>query len=1284
MNQRGVSGAGVSSLARGVLLFCVAWLSAGCGRPPLALRPTESSVAPAQRAALGSAVEAYYGAAGPAEMRAAVEAARAVAPEAALTGEIEADLAFFEDRRFDRFEALYRALLDPTNDQAPLHLHMLDDLDWTLAEDARMRDLLQVVTGSHPDAEARALAAQMLAHLDHRYGRPEARDAALSHLGPPLDWAVIGTWDNDQGKGFDTEHPPERVIDFAARYPGKLVEIGWRTQPVGDPRGRLDVAGLLDPMRWQVAYLAAAAEVPAAGSYALRLATSDPVKVWVNDVLVFQVPAVADWLADGFAIPVTLRAGVNRILVKQAHEAGSWLFAARLTGADGAPIPGLKPVRADTAYADGAHAGTLIEPEDVVARRVAKLPEGSARRAFLAAEWAERLGLRVLAVARAEAFAAAHPRSLPARYQLAGALWDNQERGTTSDLLGELVKQGGEALPYLRLQQARFLRQQNLGEQARAEILAVLAAHPERPSAATQLADLYGDEGWQEDRCTVLAGLDARFPEWPQIQVELGDCWENLKFFSQAEALYRNLLARMPNGVTMLQRLQWLAQGDEDFATARALALRLTEQWPHLRSSWERLAETQRRAGDVAGAEATLKRLVDLVPTASVGHARLAELYYQNGRRDDALAAWQRALERDPDNEKLAHRLDFLAPESRGAWAEDVPDDAAIAAAVAARGAVTVSPAADVLYLLDDEVTALRADGSTVNYITTVAYAVNDAGRDRLTHQTLRSDGRARVLNAYVLDAAGKRTEASTIRGRSVRFRQLGVGSTVVLQYRLDSPPDGYLAGHMARQWWFAAPAAQARLSRWVLWAPRGTPLLEERRGPSDRSERIVGDQLRVEWSAKDVAPVLPEPSMPTLHEAAANLVVSTVPDWGMFVQWEAALLKDAFRVGPEVEALAKRLFDGTRTPAEKVDRIQEWLMDDVRYQQDYEGFIAGVKPHAAPVVVARRYGDCKDKAVLFITLAHLGGIKAHFALVRTRDAGPVLRTVPMQQFNHAIVYVPEQSGIPEGRFYDPTVELLDLAVLRHDDQGTTSLVLDPSPFLGGRAAPDARPAFAWREIPFQAPALDTSTVASQLTLAEDGSATGLVTMTARGRVASSLRRAARNSEQLTQMLQQQIGGTLAGGRISDVQTGDLTHVRTPATLNFKVTAPSAGRREADELRVKVPVGWSASAYFTLGERRFPLLLGAPRTLEWTVELQGPEKARLKRLPQAARIESPCLTFERSVSGEGRTVRVRQAVHMTCERVAPTGYAEQRRQAEDIQRFLDEDVVFSVGPGGKK
>jgi tetratricopeptide (TPR) repeat protein len=122
------------------------------------------------------------------------------------------------------------------------------------------------------------------------------------------------------------------------------------------------------------------------------------------------------------------------------------------------------------------------------------------------------------------------------------------------------------------------------------------------------LADVYADEGWHEDRCETLRRLDARFPGWPEVRFDLGDCLEQLKFFPQATALYHELQGALPNSITALQRLHWQAQGNEDFPAALGYARQMVAQWPHLRASWERLAETLRRAGRPDEAAEALRR----------------------------------------------------------------------------------------------------------------------------------------------------------------------------------------------------------------------------------------------------------------------------------------------------------------------------------------------------------------------------------------------------------------------------------------------------------------------------------------------------------------------------------------------------------------------------------------------------------------------------------------------------------------------------------------------------
>ncbi len=572
------------------------------------------------------------------------------------------------------------------------------------------------------------------------------------------------------------------------------------------------------------------------------------------------------------------------------------------------------------------------------------------------------------------------------------------------------------------------------------------------------------------------------------------------------------------------------------------------------------------------------------------------------------------------------------------------------------------------VYLLDHEVTHLGADGSTSNVVTYVAHAVTQAGRDRLTRMTVRAGGQHRILHAYAVDPSGQRIEASSIRRRTVRFRQLSIGSTVVLQYRIDSRPNGYMSGHLARSWWFQGVGTQMSDARWVLWVPEGTQVQQFLRGAVTRTDTKQENMTRIEWAGRNLPAIIGEPAMPRLNEVAAHVSVSTVPHWDMFWKWEEALLVDAFRETPEIVKLAHQLAKGASHPKEVVERIQAYLMKEIRYQQDYEKSIAGVKPHPAPMVVARQYGDCKDKAVLFITLARILGIQVHFALVRTRTVGPVNREVPMQQFNHAIVYVPEQEGIPEARFYDPTVDALDVDVLRHDDQGTWSLVFDP--VNGGHT---------WRWVDFQAPDLDRFGQTVNAEVSPDGGISAEVTVTAKGRVGEVLRKAARNEEGFKQLLARQFAPRFAAGAELGTHAAiQVTDVESPARVSFSFKAPNVARREGKSMRMKVPIAWNPADWFVLPERRHALLMGSPRTQSWSMSIKLPAGSRVLRVPDALVEKSECLHFERRVSHVRTAVNVEQTVSFKCERIESADYSRYRALATRVAAGLNGEIVFSA------
>lgn len=1255
---------GVWTLLLGLSL-CIA-----CGG--ITVRPLLPEAPPPRESeALNRAVEAYYGAVTVQAMREAVEAAKKAGPDTALYHEIAGDLALMEDRYEDRFEHLFAALLDPADDAALLHLNWLWNLSWRLRHREKAVALCEVLAHVHPNPELRRLATFVIMASYMKEGKLES----LPELAPALGWrlplALIGTWDNDQGKGFDIAYPPEHEIDLDKSYQGQLIRTSWRTELDWRQYGDLDLSELLWPNSRAVAYAVAAVDVRETGAYELRLSTSDPVKVWVNDKLVFADRHITSFKLDNPAIPVTLRAGANRILIKTAQKRGGWMLAARLTGPGGFPVkPGaLKALPADTSYSTSgpAPADSVKNNVDLVAGRAYGSAGESARRDYLLASRARLLGLKVPAVKLAESFAGKHPKSLAGRYLLAICLWNNKELGRTSDLLKELADEAGDELILVRIKQARFLRQSNLKEKARKILISVRDAHPDRPLAYRRLADLFNSEGWREDRCRVLEEADGRWPGWPGVMMDLADCRKDLNFDAEAEAIYLRVLDRLPYHSGALRNIYRMSREKQDYDLAEAYARSLVRARPYWKRTWRRLGEVLRRKGDRAGAGKTFKRIVALSPTSPEGYRLLAELAYQAGDREKAIEYWLKTLDRDPDNEKLANRMAFLAPPERGPWAVDVPDEKALEEAVALRDKIDFPPGADALLLLDHEVVELKPDGSTTMVITEISHALNESGRDSITRFNLRGGGRSRILHAYAVGPDYRRVEASSIRGRAIRFRNLKIGSSVVVQYRLDKPPSAFLGEYFTGFWRFQNYKRQFVDSRYVLWAPEGAKVSEYVSGDIKREERRENGMVRMSWSAANTPVLIPEYYSSPLREIAWSLSVSTVPDWGMFQKWESALLHDVFRESPEVIALAKKLFDGAGTAEEKLARIQAYLMKNIRYQMDYERTISGVKPHSAPMILARQYGDCKDKAVLFITLARLGGIEAHFALVRTRYAGAIRRETPSQQFNHAIVYAPPQPGYEKGRFFDPTVDALDVSVLRRDDQGVWAFVLDPE-----------TNSYAWREIPFQPAGINYVHKKITLDLKPDGGGRGEVLISAQGGEGMAIRKSARNPENLAQMLQWKTNELLPGARVVSHETVQVTDVHNPAQVKIEVEAPTLARLEGKELRMRLPIDWTPKGRFALAERKHPLVLGVPCTLIWEVELILPKGANASRLPESKTVKTKYLSFERKVSqGNGRILATIEA-KILMERIPPEDYQAIRAETEKIMHMFKDEVAVRM------
>lgn len=88
-----------------------------------------------------------------------------------------------------------------------------------------------------------------------------------------------------------------------------------------------------------------------------------------------------------------------------------------------------------------------------------------------------------------------------------------------------------------------------------------------------------------------------------------------------------------------------------------------------------------------------------------------------------------------------------------------------------------------------------------------------------------------------------------------------------------------------------------------------------------------------------------------------------------------------------------------------QVEKVLSFVQNQIRYTGIEMGR-SNYQPSNPSKVYARRYGDCKDKALLMVTMLHQLGIEAYVALVSTEQKAHLIQEPPLADFDHAIVLV--------------------------------------------------------------------------------------------------------------------------------------------------------------------------------------------------------------------------------------------------------------------------------------
>jgi len=185
--------------------------------------------------------------------------------------------------------------------------------------------------------------------------------------------------------------------------------------------------------------------------------------------------------------------------------------------------------------------------------------------------------------------------------------------------------------------------------------------------------------------------------------------------------------------------------------------------------------------------------------------------------------------------------------------------------------------------------------------------------------------------------------------------------------------------------------------------------------------------------------PELPD-HVPSDLALRPELEFTTGTSWQKVASEYARLSEDKVRVADVQPLLAKlNLKDGTRNDV--VRRIVSTLHKNVRYT-GVEFGESSLIPQPPAETLRRRYGDCKDKATLLVTMLRATGIPANLALLQAGPGADVNPDLPgMGMFDHAIVYVPASSSDPE-LWIDATAQYSQVGTLPWMDYGRLALIV--------------------------------------------------------------------------------------------------------------------------------------------------------------------------------------------------------------------------------------------------
>ena len=313
-----------------------------------------------------------------------------------------------------------------------------------------------------------------------------------------------------------------------------------------------------------------------------------------------------------------------------------------------------------------------------------------------------------------------------------------------------------------------------------------------------------------------------------------------------------------------------------------------------------------------------------------------------------------------------------------------------------------------VVILLDEYIINVLPEGGRKIKTQVVYEVVAESGIEELKEYNIGSGNSLNVIKAEIVKPDG-----SIVPGErnysTVVFTNLAVDDVIYLEYENTTNGYGRFYKDFTASYQFngAYPSVQTLFS--IIYPEDVAFSYDMMNGKIPSKTRKINGRNCITWEQKNT-PVMSlyENYSPNFNDLVTKVQVSSIKSWSDISNWYADLVKKNLEMDHITLTTYDEIFpNGTANlkQEEIAFKIYTYIEENITYSSlDFRQ--SGYVPQKPSKTISTKLGDCKDVSTLFVAMAQKAGLKANLVLVLTNDNGRESLKLPAIDFNHCIVKV--------------------------------------------------------------------------------------------------------------------------------------------------------------------------------------------------------------------------------------------------------------------------------------